>query len=47
MDLTKEDKELIKKARSFVNNKIKVKGFRVIETSISDHLPLILDFEVI
>ncbi len=31
----------------FVNDKIKVKDFRVIDTKISDHLPLILDFEII
>ena len=29
----------------FVNNKVKVKNFRVIDTNISDHLPLILDFD--
>ena len=27
----------------FVNNKVKVKNFRVINTNISDHLPLILE----
>ncbi len=31
---------------SFVNNKIKVNDFRVIDTNISDHLPLILDFSL-
>lgn len=30
----------------FVNNKIKVRDFKVINTSISDHLPLVLDFEI-
>jgi endonuclease/exonuclease/phosphatase family metal-dependent hydrolase len=30
----------------FVNDKIKVNNFEVIETNISDHLPLILDFEI-
>ena len=28
----------------FANNKVKVNDFRVIDTNISDHLPLILDF---
>lgn len=31
----------------FVNNKIKVNRFEVIQTDISDHLPLILDFEIL
>lgn len=31
----------------FVNDKIRVKDFRVIDTNISDHLPLILDFDII
>ena len=31
----------------FVNSKIKVNDLKVIETSISDHLPLILDFEIL
>ena len=31
----------------FVNDKIKVNDFKVIETDISDHLPLILDFDII
>lgn len=30
----------------FVNDKIKVNDFKVVESDISDHLPLILDFEV-
>jgi len=30
----------------FVNDKIKVNDFKVIETEISDHYPLILDFEI-
>ncbi len=30
----------------FVNSQIKVKDFQVIETNISDHFPLILDFEI-
>lgn len=30
----------------FVNEAVKVNGFEVIETDISDHLPLILDFEI-
>jgi endonuclease/exonuclease/phosphatase family metal-dependent hydrolase len=30
----------------FVNDKIKVNNFEVIKTNISDHLPLILDFEI-
>ncbi len=30
----------------FVNNKVKVKDFKVIDTNVSDHLPLILDFEI-
>lgn len=30
----------------FVNSKIKVKEFRVIQTDISDHYPLLLDFEI-
>ena len=28
----------------FVNNKVKVNSFKVIDTNISDHLPLVLDF---
>jgi endonuclease/exonuclease/phosphatase family metal-dependent hydrolase len=31
----------------FVNDKIKVNSFEVIETDISDHFPLILDFDII
>ena len=31
----------------FVNDKIKVNDFKVIETQISDHLPLILDFDIL
>ena len=31
----------------FVDDKIKVNSFEVINTNISDHLPLILDFEVL
>jgi len=31
----------------FVNNKIKVNNFRVINTNISDHLPLVLDFDIL
>lgn len=31
----------------FVNDKIKVKNFEVLDSKISDHLPLILDFEII
>lgn len=30
----------------FVNEKIKVNDFKVIDTDISDHLPLVLDFEI-
>ena len=30
----------------FTNDKIKVNSFKVIDTDISDHLPLILDFDV-
>ena len=30
----------------FVNDKVKVNDFRVIDTNISDHLPLILDFSI-
>ena len=30
----------------FVNDKVKVNDFRVIDTNISDHLPLILDFSL-
>lgn len=30
----------------FVNDKIKVNDFKVIKTNISDHLPLLLDFEL-
>lgn len=30
----------------FVNDKVKVNDFTVINTNISDHLPLILDFEI-
>ena len=29
----------------FVNDKVKVNNFYVINSNISDHLPLILDFE--
>ena len=31
----------------FVNDKIKVNNFKVFDTDISDHLPLILDFDII
>lgn len=31
----------------FVNHKIKVNNFQVINTDISDHYPLILDFEIL
>lgn len=31
----------------FINNQIKVNNFEVINTDISDHLPLLLDFEII
>lgn len=31
----------------FVNNQIKVNDFKVVNTDISDHLPLILDFEIL
>jgi len=31
----------------FVDDKIRVKDFKVIQTSISDHLPLILDFDIL
>lgn len=31
----------------FVNDKIKVNNFEVVDTNISDHLPLILDFDII
>ena len=31
----------------FINDKIKVNNFEVINTNISDHLPLILDFDII
>ena len=31
----------------FVNDKIKVNNFEVFDTSISDHLPLILDFDIL
>ena len=30
----------------FVNDKIKVNDFKVIKTNISDHLPLLLDFDI-
>lgn len=30
----------------FVNDKIKVNNFCVVDTNISDHLPLVLDFEI-
>lgn len=30
----------------FVNDKVTVNDFKVIESNISDHLPLILDFEI-
>ncbi len=30
----------------FVNDKIKVNNFEVIDTNISDHLPLVLDFDI-
>ena len=30
----------------FVNDKIKVNDFRVLESDISEHLPLLLDFEI-
>ena len=31
----------------FVNDKIKVNDFKVIKTDISDHYPLMLNFEII
>lgn len=31
----------------FVNNKIKVNDFKVLETDTSDHYPLILDFDIV
>ena len=31
----------------FVNDKIKVNNFEIINTNISDHLPLILDFDIL
>lgn len=31
----------------FINDKIKVNDFKVIDTEISDHCPLVLDFEVV
>lgn len=31
----------------FVNDKIKVNNFEVVNTNISDHLPLILDFDIL
>lgn len=31
----------------FVNDKIKINNFTVIETNISDHFPLILDFDIL
>ena len=31
----------------FVNDKIKVNDFRVLESSSSDHLPLWLDFDIL
>ena len=31
----------------FVNDKIKVNDFKVIKTDISDHLPLVLDFDIL
>ena len=30
----------------FVNDKVKVNDFKVIESNVSDHLPLILDFDI-
>ena len=30
----------------FVNDKIKVNDFKVIKTDVSDHYPLILDFDI-
>ena len=30
----------------FVNDKVKVNDFKVINTNISDHLPLVLDFDI-
>lgn len=30
----------------FVNDQIKVKDFKVIQTNISDHFPLLLEFEL-
>jgi endonuclease/exonuclease/phosphatase family metal-dependent hydrolase len=31
----------------FVNDKIKVNDFKVIDTDVSDHLPLVLDFDIL
>lgn len=31
----------------FINDKIKVNDFKVINTNISDHLPLIIDFDIV
>ena len=31
----------------FVNDKIKVNDFKVIQSNASDHLPLLLDFEIL
>ena len=30
----------------FVNNKIKVNDFKVLDNNVSDHLPLLLDFDI-
>jgi endonuclease/exonuclease/phosphatase family metal-dependent hydrolase len=30
----------------FVNDKIKVKSFKVVDTTVSDHMPLILEFDI-
>ena len=30
----------------FINDKVKVNDFRVLDINVSDHLPLILDFEI-
>lgn len=30
----------------FVNNKVKVNDFKVLDSTISDHLPLLIDFEI-
>ena len=30
----------------FVNNKVKINNFKVIDSKVSDHLPMILDFDI-